>query len=175
MIKKLFEDIELKEILGFVLICFFFAFYFYYNPLTIKDSELKVVNITLSENPTFSPATTELTATLELIDNSFEKPFLLKNCSLYLVDNMDLLNLEIGEKIRIKAKTNELNSGETFINNYISIYDIELLNGEKILELENYNDCKMKSYKKFYWIGIIFVIFLIGGLIKKNRNKPNVG
>ena len=171
MIKKIFEDIGMTETLGFIVLCFLGVLYFYFNPSVVKESEIQIVNITLSEKPKFSPGTYEIPASLKLIDNDYEQRFELKDCSLNLINKMELLSLEVGDELRITAKTNELNSGKTIVNNYISVYGIELPTGKKILDFENYNSCKRSSWKKFNVIGVIFVIILIIGLIKKLRKE----
>ena len=171
MIKKIFEDIGMTESLGFIVLCFVCVLYFYFNPSILKESEIKIVKITLSEKPKFSPATYEIPASLKLIDNNYEQRFELKDCSLNLINKMELLSLKVGDKLRITAKANELNSGKTFVNNYISVYGIELPNGKKILDYENYNSCKRNSWKKFNVIGVIFITILVIGLIKKLRKE----
>jgi hypothetical protein len=171
MVKKIFEDIEMTETFGFIVLCFLGVLYFYFNPAAVKESEIQTVGITLSEKPKYSPATYEIPASLKLIDNDYEQRFELKNCSLNLINKMELLSLEVGNELRITAKTNELNSGKTFVNNYISVYGIELPNGKKILEFENYNSCKRSEWKKINVIGVIFIIILLIGLIKKLRKE----
>ena len=171
MIKKIFEDIGMTETLGFIVLCFLGVLYFYFNPSTVKESEIQTVNIILSEKPKFSPATYEIPASLKLIDNNYEQRFELKDCSLNMINKMEILSLKVGDELRITAKTNELNSGKTFVNNYISVYGIELLTGKKILDFESYNSCKSNSWKKINVLGVIFVIILFIGLIKKMRKE----
>ena len=171
MLKKIFGDLELTETLGFVVLCFLLVLYFYFNPSTIRESETQVVNITLSEKPKFSPETYEILASLKLVTNEFDQPFKLKECSLDLIDKFDLLKLNVGDKLKITAKTNDLNSGKTVINNFISAYGIELPNGENILELEHFNSCKKNDWKIFNALGVILIIVLVGGFIKKIRKE----
>ncbi|QCE40671.1 hypothetical protein [Psychroserpens sp. NJDZ02] len=173
MLKKIFDDIGMTETLGFIAICVLGVLYFYFNPSIVKESEIQIVNIKLSVKPEFSKATTEIAAYLKLIDNDYEQNFELKDCSLSLINKKELLNLDVGDNLRITAKASDLNSGKTYVNNYISVYGIELPKGRKILDIKDYNSCKKNSWKKFKTIGVVFLVILIIGLIKK-RIK-NVG
>ncbi len=161
----------MTETLGFIVLCFLGVLYFYFNPSIVKESEIQTVNIKLSEQPKFSSATYEIPASLKLIDNDYEQRFELKDCSLNLINKMELLSLKTGDNLRITAKTEELNSGKTFVNNYISVYGIELPTGKKILDFEDYNSCKRNSWKQFNVIGVLFIIILAVGLIKKLRKE----
>ena len=171
MAKKIFDDIYMSETLGFIILCFILVIYFYFNPSRIRESEIQVVSITLSEKPKFSSRTNELEPFLKIVDEKFEQPFKLKECSLLLIDKFDILKLNVGDKLRLTAKTKDLNSGKTFVNNFISVYEIELPNGEKILDLEDYNSCEKNNWKMFTSLGVIFILIFVIGLIKKFRKQ----
>jgi len=167
MLNKIFKNIKRAETLGFIVLCFLGVLYFYFNPTVVKESQVQVVTITLSERPELSPATYEIPSSLKIIDKEYKQRFELKDCALNSINEVEVLSLEVGDKLRITAKTSELNSGQTFINNYISVYGIELLSGKKLLDFENYKSCKRNSWKKIYVIGVLFIIIFIIGLVKK--------
>ena len=153
------------------MLCCLTALYFYFNPLTIRKSEIQEVNVVLSKKAEFSPQTHDLSAYLKLVDDNFNRSFQLRDCSLKLINNLDLLKLNIGDKLQLTVKTNELNSGKTIVNNFISVYGIKLPNGERILNLENYNSCKKNDWKTFIVLGGLFIVLLAVGLIKKVKKN----
>ena len=173
MLKKLFHDIGPTEVLGLIILCSLTALYFYFNPVTIRKSEIQEVDIILSKKAEFFPETHEFSAYLKLVDDNFNRSFELKDCSLELIDKLDLLKLNAGDKLQLSVKRNEVNSGKTIVNNFISIYGIKLANGERILSLESYNSCKKNYWKKFGVLGGLLLLLLVGGSIKKM--KKNAG
>lgn len=163
MLKKILDNVGINKTIGYLLLCLLFVLYFYLNPSTVKENELDNILVTISEKPIFHQADLNTPPSLTIKSKEFVKPFRISNCSLKLIDKSVLLNLNTGEKIKLTVKVNDIKKNEKqFVNNYISVFAISLIDKTNILSLKDYNSCEKSDWKLvLVCCGILLIIFIL--------------
>jgi hypothetical protein len=174
-IRKILKDIEVNYLVGVMLLSALTVIYFYYNPSTIKDSDTSAIVVVLTSKPDYRKPNSDNYPYISFKGIGYDNEFDISSCALDLINIYDVLRLNIGDSLKLKVETDDLlYEPKKFIYNPITVCGIETFYRGKILDLNDYNECKQRSWKRIGLFAIIFVLFLgmiIVNSFRKNKNN----
>lgn len=174
LIKEIFTDKDVLEIIGLLLCFLILGFYMYKSPRTVDEKQTKLINITFETKPIYTEGGEDDDPYIYFKAKGIDNKIHLTDCSLNSQIENTFLDFAVGDKVTlIVLKKNLYKKKVKFVSNAINVCGIKIGN-KWILNLENYNECKQDSWKKvrFYGLlfGVLFLPFLIGR-IKTIANK----
>ena len=171
LIKKILRDTEISEYIGLVILFAVSVLYIYYYPETIAKSETSDVTVVLSCKPNYRERNGDNVSNIFFTCRGYDNDFSISNCALDLIQKQDILKLSIGDSLKLTVEaTDLLYKKKSFIHHTITICGIESYSQGKILDLDEYNQCKRQSWKSI-WIFAAIFLFILAWKITKYLNK----
>jgi len=169
MTKSKKENIQIS-----VIILFYIGYvtYIYLKPDNISPTTLSELSGLLLAEPKYEEPNGDNVPNINFQLIGDARKFKIESCGLKEIDFENMMNLESRDSVIFKIKSQEHLNIRERINSRIEVFELKTSSVDKLLLLDNYNNCEKSVWKELLLVTILMVIGLAFTIGERIFNKP---